>query len=52
MNLDDAVYFRPRVTRLIAIDGQIHDDGADWVNDGDSTAAPNNGEDAVGTVEP
>jgi hypothetical protein len=52
MNLDDAVYYRPRVTRLIAIDGEIHDDGADWVNDGDSTAAPTNGEDAVGTVEP
>ena len=52
MNLDDAVYFRPRVTRLIAIDGEIHDDGADWVNDGDSTAGENNGEDAVGTVEP
>lgn len=52
MELDDAVYFRPRVTRLIAIDGQIHDDGADWVNDGDSTAGESNGEDAVGTVEP
>ena len=52
MNLDEAVYFRPRVTRVIAIDGQIHDDGADWVNDGDSTAGETNGEDAVGTVEP
>ncbi|MCI4643751.1 MAG: pilus assembly protein [Hyphomonadaceae bacterium] len=52
MNIDDAVYFRPRVTRLIAIDGQIHDDGADWVNDGDSTVGENNGEEAVGEVEP
>lgn len=39
MHLDAAVFFRPRVTRLIAIDGSIHDDGANWDNDGASTEA-------------
>lgn len=39
LRLDNAVYFRPRLTRLIAIDGQIHDAGANWDNDGDSTAS-------------
>ena len=52
MSLDEAVFYRPRVTRLIAIDGAIHDAGVDWVSDGASTAGENNGEDAVGTVEP
>ena len=40
MQLDNSAYFRPRVTRLIAIDGSIHDAGANWANDGDSTEAP------------
>lgn len=52
MSFDEAVYFRPRVTRLIAMDGLIHDEGIDWAGDGDSEAEPNNGEDAVGEVEP
>ncbi|MEO0465345.1 MAG: TadE/TadG family type IV pilus assembly protein [Pseudomonadota bacterium] len=38
MTLDEAVFYRPRVTRVIAIDGEIFDDGANWVNDGASTA--------------
>lgn len=52
MRLDEAVYYRPRVTRLIAIDGQIHDDDVDWINDGASTEGETNGADAVGEVEP
>ncbi|MEL6661613.1 MAG: TadE/TadG family type IV pilus assembly protein [Pseudomonadota bacterium] len=52
MNIDEAVFYRPRVTRLIAIDGAIHDDGVDWVSDGASTAGENNGAEAVGEVEP
>lgn len=30
MTLSNSLFFRPRVTRLIAIDGAIHDAGADW----------------------
>lgn len=52
MSLDEAVFFRPRVTRLIAIDGAIHDVGVDWITDGSSTEGANNGDAAVGTVEP
>ena len=40
MRLDQSAFFRPRLTRLIAIDGSIHDAGANWANDGDSTEAP------------
>lgn len=39
LEMGHAVYYRPRVTRLIAIDGEIHDGGAEWLNDGDSIAA-------------
>jgi hypothetical protein len=39
MRLDEAVWFRPRVTRVIAIDGAIADAGADWDNDGQSLEA-------------
>ncbi|MEM9740711.1 MAG: TadE/TadG family type IV pilus assembly protein [Pseudomonadota bacterium] len=52
MSLDEAVFYRPRVTRLIAMNGAIHDDGVEWVADGASTAGDNNGEAAVGPVEP
>lgn len=52
LRLDKAVFYRPRVTRLIAIDGEIHDEGVDWINDGGSTLGQTNGEDAVGEVEP
>lgn len=37
LQLDQAVYFRPRATRVIAIDGSLADDGANWDNDGQST---------------
>ena len=39
LEMGHAVYYRPRVTRLIAIDGEVHDGGAEWLNDGDSIAA-------------
>jgi len=52
VRFDETVYYRPRVTRLIAMDGSIHDEGVDWVDDGASTAGENNGEEAVGEVEP
>ncbi|MEM1105206.1 MAG: TadE/TadG family type IV pilus assembly protein [Pseudomonadota bacterium] len=52
MQLDEAVFYRPRVTRLIAMDGLIHDDGVDWAGDGASLAGQNNGAAAVGEVEP
>lgn len=52
MNFDAAVYFRPRVTRLIAMDGLIHDAGVDWAGDGSSVVEANNGETAVGEIEP
>lgn len=43
MVLEREVYFRPRLTRVIALDGQVHDAGANWTLDGQSTA----GEEAV-----
>lgn len=52
MSLSEAVFYRPRVTRVIAMDGAIHDVGVEWITDGASTTGENNGEDAVGTVEP
>lgn len=39
MTLKSSVVYRPRVTRLIAIDGRVHDEGANWASDGASTAA-------------
>lgn len=37
LELDHAIYFRPRTTRVIAIDGSVADAGANWDNDGHST---------------
>jgi len=37
MTLTREVYFRPRLTRVIALDGEIHDAGANWTLDGQST---------------
>ncbi|MEM6666104.1 MAG: TadE/TadG family type IV pilus assembly protein [Pseudomonadota bacterium] len=44
MNLEEAVFYRPRTTRVIAIDGEIFDSGANWVNDGASTAPDPSGD--------
>lgn len=38
MVLEREVYFRPRLTRVIALDGRVFDDGANWTLDGQSTA--------------
>jgi len=45
MTMTREVYFRPRLTRVIALNGEIHDDGANWTLDGQSTA----GEGEAGT---
>lgn len=37
MTLTREVYFRPRLTRVIALDGEVHDEGANWTLDGQST---------------
>ena len=39
MALDESIWFRPRVTRVIAIDGSLADAGANWDNDGQSLEA-------------
>lgn len=44
MELEEAVFYRPRVTRVIAIDGEIFDSGANWINDGASTAPDPSGD--------
>ena len=45
MTMTREVYFRPRLTRVIALNGEIHDDGANWTLDGQSTG----GESEAGT---
>lgn len=44
MTLEEEVFYRPRVTRVIAINGKIFDSGANWTNDGDSTAPAPSGD--------
>jgi len=50
MTMTREVYFRPRLTRVIALNGEIHDDGANWTLDGQSTEGESTaGESEAGT---